>query len=99
MSETKRPFDAAIEQLEVPGDCRGIDCEDCISRRNAIRVLETAGKVDKKNALTHFSGNPHIELRNEVGMIINTGWMLLEDSELYTQLRALIESLPDKEKK
>lgn len=62
---------------------------------SAIRVLEAAGKVDKKEILAHITGPYHEEVRSEFGDLIAGGWLLVDGSDIHGQIRALLESLPD----
>ena len=88
MSE-KKPFDAAIEVLTGGSiECERESCEA------AIRVLEAAGKVDIRSAQFFIDGAANF---GEGLSVINS------DSSRYLyqigekQVRALLESLPDKE--
>ena len=97
MSE-KKPFDAAIKILfgytdygtGTIGEVKGRSCEA------AIRVLEAAGKVDIHSAQFFIDGAANF---GEGLSVINS------DSSRYLyqtgekQVRALLESLPEKEEK
>ena len=53
----------------------------------AIRVLEAAGRVDRKKDLEEFQR-----------FMCRWGGMISSEQESYERIRALLESLPDKEK-
>jgi len=76
MSEKKEPFDAALIYLP--------DIDEC---RSAIRLLEAAGRVDRKKDLEEFQR-----------FMCRWGGMISSEQESYERIRALLESLPDKEK-
>jgi len=76
MSEKKGPFDAALIYLP--------DIDEC---RSAIRLLEAAGRVDRKKDLEEFQR-----------FMCRWGGMISSEQESYERIRALLESLPDKEK-
>ena len=74
MSESKRPFDAAISWLRVPV---GLSDEQ---KDAAIRVLEAAGKVDKAELrdfihlyLADLDPNPILEFMETVYMALPEG--------------------------
>jgi len=75
MSEKKGPFDAALIYLP--------DIDEC---RSAIRLLEAAGRVDRKKDLEEFQR-----------FMCRWGGMISSEQESYERIRALLESLPDKE--
>jgi len=85
-----------IESRLKIAEANAVHFAELIAKWGAL--IEAAGKVDKALVLNNFSGNPHIELRNEAGNIIGTGWALIDGSESYAQILSLLESLPDKEK-
>ena len=76
MSEKKEPFDAALIYLP--------DIDEC---RSAIRLLEAAGRVDRKKDLEEFQR-----------FMCRWGGMISSEQESYERIRALLESLPEKEK-
>jgi len=102
MSEKKGPFDAAIEVLEdialTTNLCRHIPGYKNRTKliRAAIPVLEAAGKVDIHSAQFFIDGAANF---GEGLSVINS------DSSRYLyqtgekQVRALLESLPEKEGK
>ena len=77
MSKNKGPFDAALIYLP--------DIDEC---RSAIRLLEAAGRVDRKKDLEEFQR-----------FMCRWGGMISSEQESYERIRALLESLPDKEEK
>ena len=90
MSEKKGPFDAAINYLTVMADrdfANGAPHRG--SCRAAIRVLEAAGKVDKKISLEVHNRKPSVTTTKE------------QYTNACRQIRALLASLPErgKEKK
>ena len=102
MSEKKRPFGAAIAVLKTELDCSPEEEDEAYNFihsltyaqydegvRAGLRVLETAGEVDKECAkwvLCHITD-------------IALGRHHEEWEAFYGQIRALLESLPGKEKK
>jgi len=96
MSEKKGPFDAAIEFLkEDLVSFRAAFCTGGLSSvQAAIRVLEAAGKVDIRSAQFFIDGAANF---GEGLSVINSdsSRCLYQTGE--KQIRALLESLPDKE--
>jgi hypothetical protein len=86
MSEKKGPFNAAIATLE--NNRCAFNKKAQVEITNAIRVLEAAGKVDRANALESLKD----AIENGEGGTENYIRGLVES-------RALLESLPEKEKK
>ena len=95
MSEKKGPFDAARRILSdyadygvgTIGEVKGRSCEA------AIRVLEAAGGVDKKKALELINDVPRDE------RLYGEGFTGSGEYSERKQIRALLESLLEKEEK
>ena len=102
MSE-KKPFDAAIKILfgytdygtGTIGEVKGRSCEA------AIRVLEAAGKVNKTRAIQGLKNMENIGdfFPNEWSVPLGFEELLSQNKESAKEIRALLESLPDKEEK
>ena len=91
MSEPKGLFDAAIEVLNRHTGIYvlGAEEEAC---QSAIRVLEAAGKVEKRDKIRlAIWADFHERLCGKHG-----GSWLPDDDEAYDRICALLESLPDK---
>jgi len=103
MSEKKGPFDAAIAVLKTELRECSPDEEDELcdfiqsltdnqyekGLRIAIRVLEVAGKVDKKTCLDEMDDCYYSKSLNPWGT----------EARILGEIRALLEALPDKEEK
>jgi len=91
MSEKKGPFDAARRILSdyadygvgTIGEVKGRSCEA------AIRVLEAAGKVDKKTCLDEMDDCYYSKSLNPWGT----------EARILGEIRALLEALPEKEER
>jgi len=93
MSEKKGPFDAAIKILRdstIRLRAFNIKPNDIDF---AIRVLEAAGKVDKKKALELINDVPRDE------RLYGEGFTGSGEYSERKQIRALLETLPEKEEK
>jgi len=99
MSE-KGPFDAAIAVLKTELDCSPEEEDEACNFihsltdgqyeggiRAGLRVLEVAGKVDKEYSLNYMG---------QVGKYFTFEPAEL-DADIYVGIRALLESLPEKE--
>ena len=89
MSE-KEPFDAVINELRgVIGEAEETGIwDDLIGEcKAAIRVLEAAGKIDKNKALSRIGEVYDYQIA--LGAVRD---------EVWGEIRALLESLPEKEK-
>ena len=85
MSEKKGPFDAVIGVLWI---MRGADYLNGTREfAFAIRVLEAAGKIDKNKALSRIGEVYDYQIA--LGAVRD---------EVWGEIRALLESLPEKEK-
>ena len=99
MSE-KEPFDAVINELRgVIGEAEETGIwDDLIGEcKAAIRVLEAAGKVDKAHSLDKLDFLRRMAGEDKFGFVrySEDGLAIFPTA----QIRALLESLPDKEQK
>jgi hypothetical protein len=93
MSEKQGPFDAAIKSLRTNIDLVVLhdfftEPENIISYRAAIRVLEAAGKTDRNKALSRIGEVYDYQIA--LGVVRD---------EVWGQVRALIDALPEKDGK
>ena len=97
MSEKKRPFDTAIRILQdstIRLRAFNVKPNDIDA---AIRVLEAAGKVDKAHCLDKLDFLRRMAGEDKFGFVrySEDGLAIFPTA----QIRALLESLPDKEEK
>jgi len=95
MSEKKGPFNAAIATLE--NNRCAFNKKAQVEITNAIRVLEAAEKVDKAHCLDKLDFLRRMAGEDKFGFV-----RYREDGLAIfptTQIRALLDSLPEKEKK
>ena len=103
MSE-KEPFDAVINELRgVIGEAEETGIwDDLIGEcKAAIRVLEAAGKVNKTRAIQGLKNMENIGdfFPNEWSVPLGFEELLSQNKESAKEIRALLESLPDKEER